>query len=373
MQAILDQVGTEESLAQLIQEMNGSVYQYKTLVLFAAESNPISDEAYQRLFSTSNADIIGGVFPQLLYNDKIVKQGFLVVPQEVALKYELLHNISQPETDLDSLAKEAAKKLVACKSLVVWVDGLSERISSLLACVYDYFGAQINYYGGGAGRTVGRSKCIFAQKKLFEDCVLLIESEFNVQTSVLHGYEIFSGPHVVSKSLCNSILEIDYTDAFSLYSSVLKKAGYSEIDKHNLIDYSVKFPIGIQKYDGSVIIRDPISTDGKNLQCIGDIPEDSVIYILKGNENNIIKAATDGMKSLLEKSSSTKSVFVIDCFNRFRYLGKNYEKCLRATLEIAKDRKVFGVFSLGEIASDGDHPLEFYSKVVVQCGLELKL
>lgn len=373
MQAILDEVGTEESLLAIIENLNKSAHQIKTLVIFAAENNPISDESYQKLFAKSNIDIIGGVFPRLIYNDKIVDKGFLITPQESLIRYELIHNISNQETDLDSKAREAAKKLVSCKSLVIWVDGLSERISSLLASIYDYFGANINYYGGGAGRTEGRSNCIFGHKKLFYDCALLIESDFTVQTSVQHGYEIFSGPHVVSKSINNTIIEIDYADAFSFYYSVLKKNGPSDIDQENLMDCSVKFPIGIQKYDGSVIIRDPISTDGKNLQCIGDIPEDSVIYILKGNENNIIKAATEGMKSLLEKSSSTKSIFVVDCFNRLRYLGKDYRKCLRATLEIAKDRKVFGVFSLGEIASDGDHPLEFFSKTIVQCGLELKL
>ena len=373
MQAILDELGTEESLALIIQELNKAPNQYKTLVIFAAENNPISDEAYQKLFATSKLEIIGGIFPQLLYNDKIIKKGFLLIPQEVALKYELIHHISNAETDLDSRAKEAAKRLASCKSLVIWVDGLSQRISVLLASVYDYFGAHINYYGGGAGRTTGRSNCIFGQNDLFYDCALLIESEFTAYTSVQHGYEIFSGPHVVNKSINNSILEIDYVDAFSLYSSLLKKSGSPEINPQNLIDHSVKFPIGIQKYDGTIIVRDPISTDGKNLLCIGDAPEDSVIYILKGNEDNIIKAATDGMKNMLDKNATTQSIFVIDCINRLHYLGDNYNKCIQATLDIAKDRKVVGVFSMGEIASDGDHPLEFFSKTIVQCGLELKL
>lgn len=373
MQAILDEVGTEESLSLLIQELNETVNQYETLVVFAAESNPISDETYKNLFAKSKLDIIGGIFPQLLYNDKVIKKGFLIVPQKVALKYELVHNISNPETDLDLLAKNAAKKLTSCKSLIIWVDGLSQRISVLLASLYDYFGAHINYYGGGAGRTTGRSKCIFGQKNLFYDCALLIESEFTAYTSVEHGYELFSGPHIVNKSLNNSILEINYTDAFSFYSNIVKKSVTTEINPQNLIHHFAKLPVGVQKYDGTIIIRDPISTDGQNLLCIGDVPEDSVIYVLKGNENNVIKAATVGIKKLLEKNSTTQSVFVIDCVSRLHYLGENYNKCLHAILDVAKERTVFGVFSLGEIASDGDHPLEFFSRTIVQCGLEVKL
>ncbi len=373
MQTILDELGTEESLALHIQEINASANHYETLVIFAAENNPISDETYQKLFAKSGIDIIGGIFPQLLYNDKIVEKGFLLIPHEVALKYEFIHNISGSETDLDLLAKKAAEKLVACKSLVIWVDGMSQRISVLLASLYDYFGAQINYLGGGAGRTTGRSKCIFGQKNLFYDCALLIESKFTAYTSVQHGYELFSGPHIVNKSINNSILEIDYTDAFSFYSNIVKKSGASEINQQNLINHSAKLPVGIQKYDGTIIIRDPISTDGKNLLCLGDIPEDSIIYVLIGTEKNIIKAATEGMKNLLIKNSSIQSVFVIDCINRFHYLGDGYNKCILATLDIAKEKNVFGVFSLGEIASDGAHPLEFFSKTIVQCGFDLRL
>ncbi len=373
METILNELGTEDSLLLYIQKINESADQYKTLVIFAAENNPISDEAYKKLFAQSHIDITGGIFPQLRYNDKIIEKGFLLTPLEKALKYELIHNISSEKTDLDFLAKEAAKKLNSCKSLVIWVDGLSERISVLLASVYDYFGAHINYYGGGAGRTTGRANCIFGHKDLFQDCALLIESEYISYTSVKHGYQLFSGPHIVNKSVNNSILEIDYTDAFDFYSKILKKSGLQEINSQNLVDHYAKFPVGIHKYDGTIIVRDPLSTDGKKLLCIGDVPEDSVIYILIGNDDYVVTAATDGVKDLLVKHSDMKSVFVIDCINRLRYSGTDYNQCVRAASDLMKGKKIVGVFSLGEIASDGDHPLEFFTKSIVLCGLDLSL
>ncbi len=373
METLLNELGTEESLLSYIQKINESADQFKTLVILAAENNPISDETYRKIFAQSRVDITGGIFPQLRYNDKIIDKGFLLTPIETVLNYELIHNISSEKTDLDFLAKEAAKKLNSCKSLVIWVDGLSERISVLLASVYDYFGAHINYYGGGLGRTTGRSKCVFGKKDLFQDCALLIESEHSCYTSVKHGYQLFSGPHIVNKSVNNSILEIDYTDAFAFYSNIIKKSNVQEINNKNLVNISAKFPVGIQKYDGTIIVRDPMATDGKNLLCIGDVPEDSVIYILIGTDDSIITSATDGVKDLLTKHADMKSVFIIDCINRLRYSGIDYNKCIVATTDLIKGKKVLGVFSLGEIASDGDHPLEFFTKSIVLCGLDLSL
>ena len=85
------------------------------------------------------------------------------------------------------------------------------------------------------------------------------------------------------------------------------------------------------------------------------------------------KAATKGNKNLWVKHSDVKSIFVIDCINRLRYSGSDYNKCVRATLDLVKDNKFFGVFSLGELASSGEHPLEFFTKTIVLCGLEPKL
>jgi len=372
MKACLDQIGTTTSLKSNIEIILKDQPQTKTILLLAAEKCSISDAQYCEIFQSTSVKILGGIFPKILFSNLIMDQGHIIVGLEYEMKHFLIDGLNDPNTNLDFILQNAVTQLHPSRSLLLLMDGFSHRIGDLLSAIYDHFGAEYTYVGGGAGRTLMRqSPCIFADKKVHEGKALLIGSYRNINVTVEHGYQVFSGPYIATKASDNVINKIDYKEAYEFYSKILKDKCNFEINSADLGQHSKRFPIGIEKFDGTLIVRDPISSDGKNLYCIGQIPEDSVIHILEGVEQNLIKAAEVGTKKMKNKSNDYDVYLIIDCFNRLSYLGhEHYANCLSTIIKNAPNSTlpIIGVFSLGEIASDGTRALEFYSKTIVQCG-----
>jgi len=372
MKACMDQIGTTVSLRNNLDILMREQPETKTILLLAAEKNSISDQQYCEIFKSYPVKILGGIFPKVLYSDLILEQGHVIVGLEYEMKHYLIEGLNDIDTDLEKSLSSAVAHLHPARSLLLLMDGFSRRIGDLLSSIYDHFGADYTYVGGGAGRTsMTQTPCIFADNAVHEGKALLIGSYRNINVTVEHGYQVFSGPYIATKSQDNVIDKIDYTEPYDFYSKILKEKCNFDINFQELGKYSKRFPIGIEKFDGTIIVRDPLFSNGKNIRCIGQIPEDSVIHILEGVEQNLIKAAEAGTKKMKSKAPNYDIYLIIDCYNRLSYLGQeHYSECLKSINKNAPECSlpIIGVFSLGEIASDGTRALEFYSKTIVQCG-----
>ncbi len=76
--------------------------------------------------------------------------------------------------------------------------------------------------------------------------------------------------------------EIDYKKAIDVYKNTVEKYINKKICKENFLEVSKDFPLGVVKFNGDSLVRDPVAfTSDGSLILAGDIQPNSIINILK--------------------------------------------------------------------------------------------
>ena len=109
------------------------------------------------------------------------------------------------------------------------------------------------------------------------------------------------------------------------------------------------------------------------LVCVGEVPVESYVDILTGDESSLVNAARKALTLSLEAylgPANHKVFFFIDCISRVLFLGKEFEKEIQAVYQ--EGIPLIGALTLGEIANSGKDYLEFYNKTAVVGCMEAK-
>ena len=130
------------------------------------------------------------------------------------------------------------------------------------------------------------------------------------------------------------------------------------------------FPFGILREEDEDIARVPITfTKEGALVCIGEVPENTVLNILVADNESFIEAAEKSLKTIVEGDiTNCDFLFIIDCVSRSLFMGEQFERELSLIQDQLKEKikthEVFGVMSIGEIASNGEDFVAFQNKSI---------
>jgi hypothetical protein len=130
--------------------------------------------------------------------------------------------------------------------------------------------------------------------------------------------------------------------------------------------------LGIERLDGSVLVRDPILEVGSSLVCVGNVLENSVVYLLTSTPQSLIGAATNASEALAPPSQnfSKDQFLILDCISRDLFLQSRFLDELKAcTQSLKSDFPVIGALTLGEIAGNGRTLVEFHNKTILIANL----
>jgi len=156
-----------------------------------------------------------------------------------------------------------------------------------------------------------------------------------------------------------------------LYKAEIEKDSDQPITTDNFFDIAKAYPFGIFREHGEDIVRDPISVgDQGELICVGEVPENTVLYILKGENAALIDSAQSAMlESVKNAKEQIEHTLVVDCISRALFLEEEFPRELKQLSHGSVDQNTEavpqGVLSLGEISSYGGGVLEFYNKTLV--------
>lgn len=316
-------------------------------------------------------NFFGGVFPAIVYGSEMSKQGALMHKLPVAEKPYLIEGLENETIDLgaiDSFRQEPERDLTA----LVLVDGLTANINGFLAGLFNLLADSVNYIEGGAGSlSLTQKPCLFSNEGLFQDAALVTLLRAKSKLGVRHGWEKLAGPVVATKTDRNTIYELNWRSAFQVYKKIVEADCGEEINEDNFFDIAKGYPFGMIKDHAESIVRDPISV-GPNgeLICVGSVPENSVVDILKGVHSSLIAAAGQAAADCTDiDCQKLNSQMIFDCISRVLFLGDNFEEEL-ATVNAKMKVEGFnglplGALTLGEISSYGDGYLEFFNKTIV--------
>lgn len=368
----IDRQGSIEQLKQLLEEVSADP-NVKALMVLACDANGFTPDNTDHLFRQLNKPVFGGIFPQILTESENLEKGTIIagIFQDVSL--HILKNISNQWVDIDQLLSIPFDgKPVIGKTTFLFVDGMSRSIAALLDSTFNHFGLESNYIGGGAGSlSFKQIPCIITPEGLLQDAAIYAFAEMISGVGVAHGWHPVSTTMKVTETSYNTVVSLDWKPAFEVYRNIIGQE--THVDKDTIVfdEVARSFPIGIVKMADELLVRDPVQCIDNAMICLGELPLNSFVYILKGDAESLLAGARKSRflaeKVFYSKKDREKEVippvtFFIDCITRVLFLGDKFKEELTIA---AGGNKLIGALSLGEIANSGNEYLEFYNKTSV--------
>jgi len=312
--------------------------------------------------------LIGGIFPQLIAASQLQTKGVALLLFDTMPKYILSENLASEEA-VEQWADVLQQSLKGDEreTLFLLFDGMLPNIASILEHCYLKIADRVSYAGANAGSESFQSMpCLFDIEQIKEGSVLALVFPQSQGAFIEHGYALPENLITVTSVAKNRIHSIDWRPAFEAYQELASSEYGITVTKDNFYSIGAKIPFGIVRGNGDVLVRFPVALmDDGSLLCIGEVPEHSLLTLLKSNEQDLMKGLKVLAGNISESDMSQGLTFY--CAGRRFYLG--LEKA-QAEIDALGQHvgEVFGALSLGEIGDtqDGGYPV-FHNGAVVYC------
>ena len=187
-----------------------------------------------------------------------------------------------------------------------------------------------------------------------------------LHTKIANGWEYLEGPFIATNSDKNILKSLNFKKSFDVYKEIVEKDSGMIFDDDNFFDIVKSYPLGIVKFDNQIIVRDPLYIyENENMFLGGNIPQNSIINILKGEVNSLIKSSGIAVKELVEKLNpeENQDVILFNCITRSVFLKDDFVKELDEIKSHMKSNStLFGALTLGEITNDTNEYISFHNK-----------
>lgn len=308
---------------------------------------------------------VGGVFPGVIIGDQTYEDGVYLLKLPAESEPVLI----QPE---QTGALDQLDKLRGVASGLLLVDGLSSQVETMLSAIYNDWGGQMQVFGGGCGSLdLVQRPCLFSREGIFQDAALLLPMSNPSGVGVCHGWSMEGYPLVATRTDGNTVVELNWRPAYEVYMDVISERNGGVKPEKAFFHIAKEYPFGIFREGSEVIVRDPIAHGDKGeLICVGDVPENTILYVLEGSEQQLIDAANLAAKNSQRPSlGALQEVFVFDCISRYLFLEDSFQQELMALAKAFDNHESkpapVGVLSIGEVTSVDGNGLSFFNKTTV--------
>lgn len=366
MELVFDAAGTTDSLRQALTDLISQPHVHSILIL-ACDANGYTRENLKPVMQVQSKPCFGGIFPQVIYKSHTYDKGTILIGLSYKAETAVIENLGDESQNLDELMLNAfSDQHDDNTTMFVFVDGLSSGIGRLMDSLFDQFGFEINYLGGGAGSlSLKQCPCVISNRDLHQDSAILATIPKKSGVGVSHGWEPVSEALKVTESEGNSIISLDWKPAFQEYRKIVEPHSKLSFDNTAFFDIAKAYPFGIAKLDAEMVIRDPLMHEADALVCVGEVPQGAYVHVMHGDTESLISAASDALSQAEDDFiGQTAEVMVfIDCISRALFLNDDYQREVQAVEK--EGLPTIGALTLGEIANNGLDYLEFYNKTSV--------
>ncbi|MBJ6610801.1 MAG: FIST C-terminal domain-containing protein [Candidatus Thiothrix moscowensis] len=338
----------------------------KSLLLLACAANGFTPAALNARLRSLPVPVFGGIFPQLIANRLLMTRGSIVYGLPTVTTIRHIPDISAEDRDFTEAVDAFAAAIAPGSTLLALFDSAGKRMSSCLASLYEVLGDNCRYLGGGAGSPLtGITPCLFSNAGLLQDCVQIAALGYTLNISSGHGWQKFAGPFLVTGAYHNVITTLDYCPAFEVYRKVVETDSGISHQSRRFAELVHTYPLGLEKLDGELSVRSPLLQSGNDLVCVGEVPLNHMLYILKGRQANILATARACVQAATAMGVGKHPALLFDSISRPVLLGEQFATELtivRAALP--PDIPLLGVLSHGQIANNGETCLEMDNKTI---------
>jgi len=241
------------------------------------------------------------------------------------------------------------------RAVLVFSDGLRVNGSELVAGLNAVLPESVIVTGGLAGDGDRFQRTWSLRNGPPRESLIVAAGLYGSRVRVGHGskggWDLFGPERRVTRAEGNVLFEIDGRPALELYKEYLgERAG-------GLPATALLFPIALRRSadDDTVLVRTVlgVNDDAGSMTFAGDIPEGSMITLMRANFDRIIEASGDSaLHARSTQGGEAPSLcLAISCVGRRLVLGERAEEELEACMEILPpgSRQV-GFYSYGEIS-----------------------
>lgn len=197
------------------------------------------------------------------------------------------------------------------------------------------------------------------------DCAQITALPLSVSLSIEHGWHKFAGPFIVTGAYDNTMTTLNYKPAFEVYREVVEEDSGQKFGVNNFFDLAKAYPFGLDRISGDVVVRDPLFRQGKALVCVGDVPINHIIYILKGDVDHLLEASRRCVQ-IIPADQLPLMALLFDCISRALFLQERFAEEINTIHQaLPCGVPLVGGLSLGEIADGGNTCLELFNKTLV--------
>lgn len=342
-------------------------------ILLAADDNPDVSSLVSALRKLRRP-FIGAVVPRLIEGSTLHASGAIVDHFPCISPPFAVTGLDRDSFELPPAAAKIAEQEHPSATALILADGLAQSISSFVAELASLLGNTISYVGGGAGfPDLRRAHCLFTSEDgPLMNAAIVAVSPMQSSLGVRHGWKRLVGPVVATRTERNVIYELNWRNAFEVYSEIVSEDSGTKLTAATFPKTSIRYPFGIIKEGAEDVVRDPIAlTPAGGLVCVGEIPENAALSILRGDPDALIAAAGHASAEALGNAAEPPyRAMVIDCVSRYAFLGPRFGEELAAVVNAipagARERmSIQGFLSLGEISSHGEGLVDFLNKTIV--------
>lgn len=348
-----------------------------SLLILACQDNKYTSQQLNPLLSTCLLPICGGIYPQLIYKNQLMQTGCIIIGFEQPVEIILINQVSKLVTDEQLIEVIEQTPLIDSQisnngSLLMFYDSLINNTEDFLDCLFECADSPIHIIGGGAGNLdFKQAPCLFTNNGLLDDTIQIVSLKSKMTTAATHGWQILKGPFLVSDVNKQTVISLDYQPAFEVYKNQIENISNDKFDDNNFFDIAKNYPLGIQGVNNQLTVRDPILTQDGHLRCVGNVPANSMIYLLKGSSESLINAAQEAAIITASQAQSTgtnidfSATIVFDCISRVLYLEDMFSSELDSISKHTSGQTLFGVVCFGEITNNESGAIKLLNKSTV--------
>ncbi|WP_368232306.1 FIST signal transduction protein [Aeromonas sp. s3] len=342
-------------------------YRGERLDLLLAEQDAGHVAELQQQCRRLEIQLSGALFPRLISRHGFHERGAWLLPRPASHAPLLIPLDPAASTDLqvstlcDALLPQLAQwpEAAGVPTLFLTFDAMIPNIASLLEGIYLHLADRVNYAGVNAGSGQFRPMpCLFDNHRLLAQAVCCTLLPHHSYPLLKHGYQLTAQPMLATSSEGNKIAFIDWEPAFSRYQSLVQQQFQQRLTPDQFYQYGVHLPLGLLRANGDVIVRIPVAvTDEGALLCVGEVPDHSILTLLKAPQSPTAHAIELAEK--LSRHGAPERLEIYYCAGRQQHFGEQSTLELKTLFSHSGAHELVGALSLGEIGSlrPGEYPL----------------
>ena len=243
------------------------------------------------------------------------------------------------------------------------------KIDHVLDELFNRHADDVNYFGAAAGLGVREPRpVIFTNQGRFTGSALVAYLAEEAEIHLRHGWSRLSEPIVATRTEDNVLKELNWEPAMGVYREIVGDEVADSLHDQEDIPKAKRFPFGISREDLEDVVRDPlVSTGDGDLIVLSNVPENSVLHVLKAEPDKLIAAAGE-LGCSFAPSTAPARCLLFDCFSRVKLLGEDFNEELQtfksALHSQVANARIEGVLASGEIASDGNRLPDMHNKTM---------